>query len=292
MLGSLAVRGVVKVLSQPRFSRINEHLSRRLADNTIGYGFFLLGNMRINKATQAAGRQGRLTESAFRKLGYARKIIPYDHNLICAIQKSYFEKIDDPKFSYEQKGKNFKSPIVVSRAINNPLSVIPEMAELVDRETKETIENYYNSYFRVANVQAWRTYHVPPELRSQGEAYSNWWHFDARPIDNTKLFVNLCDVDDDLGPFHMIPASRSREIVRAGYTSRSIELPINETQETQIIKATGPAGAALFCNTELCLHKAGVPAKGRHRDIIQIRFLPSATPLASDWFKVPLPGDG
>jgi hypothetical protein len=290
MFSSVALKGVAKVLSQPTFRTFDTFLSRKLADSTIGYSFFLLGNLRIKEAAAASGHAGNGKGSSFKNLGYATKEVPYDSKLVARIKELYLTKIEDPQFSQVKKGRNFDSPIVVSREIKSPIIAIPELAELIDKEVKATIENYYESYFGVGGVEAWRTYHIPESLRSQGEAYSNWWHFDSRPIDNTKLFVNLCDVNDDVGPFHMIPARRSRELVREGYTNRKVGLPVNEVKENKIIKANGPAGAALFCNTELCLHKAGVPSEGRYRDILQFRFLPSGTPLAPNWYKMPLMG--
>ena len=222
----------------------------------------------------------------WRRDGYAPKIEAYDQELILTIQRSYLEKIDDPRYS---KPNRTKVGTAVSRAIINPIIHIPDLAKLIDAETRGAIECYYDSYFRVAAVQAWRNYSLPTELQQDIEAYSNWWHFDARPIDNIKIFVDLSDVDDDCGPFHFIPAKRSRQLVRMGFKRARNGLPLNEEGNKQyIVRATGPAGTAVYCNTELCLHRAGVPAKGKTRDIIQFRFLPSNVPLPPDWGSQPL----
>lgn len=50
-----------------------------------------------------------------------------------------------------------------------------------------------------------------------------------------------------------------------------------------VTKAIGSSGTSLLVNTELCLHRAGIPSHGRFRDIIQFRFLPSKKTLQNDW---------
>ena len=51
-----------------------------------------------------------------------------------------------------------------------------------------------------------------------------------------------------------------------------------------IARLVGPPGTAMFANTELCLHRAGIPQPGHVRDIMEFTFLPAREPLSSDWW--------
>jgi len=52
-----------------------------------------------------------------------------------------------------------------------------------------------------------------------------------------------------------------------------------------VVKAIGPTGTAMLCNTELCLHRAEIPEEGHFRDIIQFQFGSSKKPLVDNWIE-------
>jgi len=222
-----------------------------------------------------------------RELGFALKKERYEPALIAEIQRRFKACIEDDAVSVARANKSFHGAREISRQILEPMENVPLLAELIDRETRAVIEDYYGANFDLFRVVLWRNLHVPPDQRGQAEAFSNWWHFDLRPTDISKLFVNLSDVDEDCGPFHIISYPRSRELVRLGYRTRDDYGLPDEVMEDQahMAKAVGPAGAGLFCNTELCLHRAGIPAEGKWRDIVQFQFMPADRPLKADWFK-------
>ena len=97
--------------------------------------------------------------------------------------------------SVSRSNKNFQGTQEISRTIQRPLENVPLVAELLDRETREVMEDYYGAYFDVFQVEVRRNLHVPPSQLKGAEAFSNWWHYDLRPTDISKLFVNLSDVD-------------------------------------------------------------------------------------------------
>ena len=53
--------------------------------------------------------------------------------------------------------------------------------------------------------------------------------------------------------------------------------------ENYVFKGIGSPGTTYLANTELCLHRAGTPKIGHHRDVIQIRFQRSKKPILDDW---------
>ena len=265
--------------------------SRHLVDSPIGYSFHLAGKYRQKAAQRALGnariRTPGGTARQLREFGAAPKVSGYDSALIAEIQRSFQARIKDEATSVARSSKNYRGGQEISREIPRPMDNVPLLAELIDGDTREVMEDYYGAYFDIFWVMLWRNYHVPPSQSKEVEAFSNWWHFDLRPTDIAKLFVNLSDVEEDCGPFHIISYPRSRELVQKGYNNReNYGLPDSVMDDpAHIVKAVGPAGTGLFSNTELCLHRAGIPAPGKSRDIVQFQFVPAEGPLRSDWFK-------
>jgi hypothetical protein len=223
----------------------------------------------------------------FHERGYAAKKSGYDPSLIAEIQRSFETCLSDPSITEARGNQGFQSSREISRRILDPLINVPCLAELIDDETKDVIGAYYGANFAVLRVVLWRNHHVPPHEAKEAEAYSNWWHCDKRPTDITKLFVNLNDVGEDCGPFHILSRPHTQNLVRIGYKNRkNYGLPMSVIEDpAHMLKATGPAGTGLFCNTELCLHRADIPVEGKWRDIVQFQFVPAEAPLAADWYK-------
>lgn len=162
-----------------------------------------------------------------------------------------------------------------SRRLSNTQEQIPQVLQLINDELSIIIRSYFGQDFFVSRVESWRNYHVPI---TQGEVYSNRWHNDDFRIDRLKLFINLTDmVTKETGAFRLHDLQSSREIVRSGYMSRSWvfgkALSLLEDPE-RVIYAEGRRGSACLCNTQLCLHRAGVPVKHTYRDILEFTFLP------------------
>ena len=166
---------------------------------------------------------------------------------------------------------------------------LPELKELIDQSVRDQIEAYFGSYFRVHRVVSWRNYHVPTTEKNGAEVYSDFWHFDQRSIDFAKLFVNISDVTEDDGPFHILSRGRSKELLQKGFKNRK-DYGLSDAEMNNpeyVVKATGPSGTGLYCNTELCFHRADIPKPGRQRDIVQFQFVPSDRPLEEEWYKNP-----
>jgi hypothetical protein len=102
------------------------------------------------------------------------------------------------------------------------------------------------------------------------------WHFDRRPTDWLRMFVYLSEVDGDSGPFHFIDLNNSKRLTRAGFKRGSNEWQERLQDEATINKLLGLPGSALVINVERLLHRAGIPAPGRHRDMLEIIFKPRA----------------
>jgi hypothetical protein len=214
--------------------------------------------------------------------GYLKLECPYDNSLIKGIKTKYDNMIEDDKYSSlgsEYEGK------VYSRFFFHAHKYIQELAYLLTNDIISIIEAYYGGYFKVKHVTFWRNYYVPAELVTKKEMFSNNWHCDRRETDILKLFVNLSDVADKNGPFHIQSRKRTKELIKGGFGTRAdYKLPVEVLEDPNyVVKGTGPIGTVMIANTEVCLHRAGTPDKGEFRDMIQFQFVPSKKPLPSDW---------
>lgn len=166
---------------------------------------------------------------------------------------------------------------------------IPEINELLRGDIAEAMQTYYGSYFEPDYVQAYRNYHVPDEIVRETEVFSNYWHTDQEPIDFVKLFVTLSDVSEEHGPLHLTSRDDTRKIVNFSFnrTEDGVSGGVIDEKAGNLLRATGPTGSTFLANTNYLLHRAGVPEKGKHRDMLVIRLSPSQDPLPEDWLNDP-----
>lgn len=163
---------------------------------------------------------------------------------------------------------------------------MPELVKLVTPAMIDAVREYYGSNFQLLNIDARRTWHIPPMPNSE-EVYSNNWHTDGRRVDMLKVFVAASDVTEADGPTHVLTREWTHEIIKRGFRNRrDYGLPIEMIENQQhMARLVGPPGTALLANTNLCFHRAGVVGEGRERDILEFRFLASPT------FSLEMPDD-
>ena len=136
------------------------------------------------------------------------------------------------------------------------------------------LRNHYRGAYHLHSVAMWRTTNVPAEIAETQPPYSLKWHNDHHTVDTLKLFILLSDVTEDDGPFHFLSLEQTKRVIRRGFRDRhNYGIPLSEIEDRRHLhRLIGPVGTAAFCNTTVCLHKAGVPKSGRTRDILQFRF--------------------
>ncbi len=118
------------------------------------------------------------------------------------------------------------------------------------------------------------------------------FHLDPEDVVSFKVFVHLTDVDDDCGPFHALPADRTKQILDVqGY--RGIDRLTDQDVDRlvgwdAVVKVVGPAGTVAFADTTRCLHFGGRPrAPGKPlRDMLVYQYLLPTSLL------FPIDGDG
>ncbi len=204
-----------------------------------------------------------------RRLGY----LPLGR-IVSAEQMQPLQKKLDAALSVERPDDFHFMGSIATRSLFFARNEIPELMSLLTPQVLDAVRQYYRSNFRLYNVSAWRNWHIPPTPLAE-EAYSNNWHTDSRRIDMLKVFITGTDVSEEDGPTHVLSREWTKEVVRRGFNHRrDYGLPVDEIENPQhMVKLTGPAGTALLCNTNLCFHRAGVVGEGRHRDLIEFRFI-------------------
>jgi hypothetical protein len=234
---------------------------------------------------------GRIGERAgfLRREGYLVLGQPYSEDLLQTIRSKMLLVIDDPAAS-RAIGPRVKDAI---RGVVDPLDRIPELRHLLSEHIRQLICAYYGTHFKVEHVRAWRNLHVSGS-HAQQDVYSNLWHNDHDPVTMLRLFVYLSDhVTRETGAtrFHSIPTTK--QIIRRGYLRRRAVLPPARRildDESRMLYFEGGLGSACLLNPQLCLHRAGVPGPGSHRDMVQFTIAPAERPLSDRWVSE-LPAD-
>jgi hypothetical protein len=224
-------------------------------------------------------RATELREEGFVEIGQL-----YDQSTINKIKEKYNGLIENDEYSEPSQQTYLDEEY--NRTICDPLNDFPELLELITDDLIDILENYYESHFRLdtEKISPRRNYHVPPEVAQESEVYSNYWHCDNHSIDRIKLFVYLTDVTEEDGPFHLISKPETKQVVRNkeySHRERKRHTPGSRIERiADVIRFTGPTGSAALCNTQCCVHRAGVPAEGHHRDLVQLQFEPASEPIS------------
>jgi hypothetical protein len=232
---------------------------------------------RVHVAPEQAARVAGFREHGFCDLGS-----PFEPDLLDRVAAAFAPRVMDdrqchlryesnPDIHEEDRVVPSADGAVVQRTLLDPLGSIPQIRGVLSDSLVRFIEACYGCPVRLLSVTYWRNYHVPPQVSALREVgYSNYWHNDAHATDTVKLFVAMSDVSDEDGPLHVIPRPLTRRIIRRGFNRKQVRQA--DRFNSDAFRMVGPRGRAVLCNTTLCLHRAGVPAPGRSRDMLQFVF--------------------
>lgn len=182
-----------------------------------------------------------------------------------------------PEFNYRHEVSVPRGDLIDGHSYSSGYEV--ELADL-PKEIRDLVKSFrciVESYFacatNVSKAQFWRNTHVPPAIaEARAEVFADAFHQDL-VVDqyNLQLFILLQDTTDRDGPFEYLDGA-----VQAGemdyYRKRDRKVPFSKSE-----KLVGRRGDYLLFTTGLTLHKAGIPAENRHRDIMSIAFFPAYT---------------
>lgn len=177
-------------------------------------------------------------------------------------------------------GKDYEDKHII---LKNPLRLFPEISQLMNEEILLLLEGYYKKAYAIKHIRIWRNYGVTIDQEASN-LFSNQWHNDQFKTSRIKLFVYLSPtVDERTGATQMMNKLNTKTIMQSmGYFRRSWVLPhtkkmMNNSSYKRILN--GKRGDAFFLNATELLHRAGIPATGHHRDIIQFEFDGASKPI-------------
>ena len=278
---------LVSVLDHESVLKVDYRLGRyffgntaRMTQNVFGYLDILRAQVRTREKITP---KPIIDVNKLKQIGY--HLVPgiYESELILNVQTDYLAQIENPDLSEPKcpggDGKFY------GRVLKNPIKQIPRLRELLNQQATEIVTAYYNANFHVYSISPYRIYHVPEKIWKEREVISNFWHCDSRYTSMLKFFINISDVTVDDGPLHIQSRFRTKELLKLGYKDRKNYALSKEIMDdpNHVIKLIGAPGTTIACNTEQCFHKAGLPAEGHTRDIIEIKFLPTYEPLTNSW---------
>ena len=239
---------------------LDDYLSKLLYGNVAGF--------KNNRAGRGLSVNDSLTVTGVHEL--KQRDVSEIHSKFLAI----LQDPDHTLFLSSGGQEATNSDAIYRYLLKDALGSIPSLRELLSGETETFLRSHYHVDFRLHSAAVWRTTHVPKDVADTAPPYSLKWHCDHHTSDTVKLFVLLSDVTENDGPFHFLDRANSKRLVWKGFRDRhNYAVDEDELENPQILKKlTGSAGRSLFCNTTLCLHRAGVPEPGRTRDIAQFRF--------------------
>jgi len=284
---------VNRVLKDPgrALTYVDRRFGRDVLDGSTHLSSSVAGSLAIRRAQLLSDSSPRYTSHAaaekLKRTGIAEVGQLYDDELVERIATRFDEIIEDEYTYTSGTGeKDYRFGIYTGDV--NVFELVPEVKELLNESLKEILYAYYGTWFKPVSIRMWRNKHVPPEVVEEHEAFSNYWHVDPHTTDHVKMFMYLSDVTEDHGPFHAVTSQESQQITR-NYERSTDGVPNGRVQREadDIFKFTGPAGSVAFCNTNTNLHRAGVPAEGNVRDVVQFMFAPMSEPLPDDWHEDP-----
>ncbi len=166
------------------------------------------------------------------------------------------------------------------RHIINPVKHEPKIINLLSNEIINTIRRYYQTEITVHTIRAWRNNHVDNINENREDVFSNTFHNDNYHSWGIRVFVLLSnEVSKKNGAFRFFEKTNTKKIVRKfGFLHRNFLSPgVRDFLEKKedMLYFEGELGDVCICNTQLCLHGAGMPEKGTHRDIIQFEIYPA-----------------
>lgn len=254
-------------------------IDRRLSHRIFGHGAGVK-HVITGKAQQATARRisAKTTNASkiLRKDGVLNLGRPYDDATMAQIRKEWAQAIDDPEKTTQIH--EFRKQILF------PAKNLPGIHTLIRPDIMGIFENYYGSEIKIISVSCWRNIGPPPE-KVHDRLFSNTWHCDYQSSSLMKLFVCISDITGDDGPFHIHTRANTRALMNMGYKARDNYAGAKDSLDTMdgLFRLTGPSGSAAACNTQVCLHKAGVPKEGHFRDILQLQILPAREKRGLDW---------
>jgi hypothetical protein len=256
---------------------LDARLGRVVYGNLCAFSYNFEGRRNLQRRRAAAPRlsgSAAVFVSAMAREGFYRlpELIP--QQIMSEVIKAYRYALADPARSTAIMSQKAQQAGLDSycRAVDD--GNVPELLYVLTTEVEKLISSFFGGPPAAVIACARRTEHIPRDIAREYDIYSNSWHCDNEPSERMKMFVALSAIDDESGPLHLLSRPRTRQILRRGFKTRDdYGIPIEQIEDPKhLVKFVGPVGSVIFTNVTQCLHRAGVPAFGRYRDIAEFQF--------------------
>ena len=116
----------------------------------------------------------------------------------------------------------------------------------------------------VSYITFYQTQHLQDPTQS---VYANHWHTDDTLRPNAVKFFQLPDdLDESIGPFEILDRAQTLANWKMGFV-RGYSQPLNDVSVFKFMSKN----VGLIANTNKCMHRAGVPAKGKARKMLMVQ---------------------
>ena len=209
--------------------------------------------------------------SSYHNLGYFKPHI--DSKELANFLSS---KIQEPDAKIiEESSNKYSSRFVINKEMRTK---IKDHINIKFKDILEAFKRYYRSGIAVHNIQIKRNYGIEEtgyyskkERTKDFEYYNMYFHCDYYTMNYFKLFINLQDISLDHGPLTFYSIEGTKKFVsKSDYRDRNF---YNDLSLNNEIKNCGKLGDSLVLNTPQCIHRAGIPKFGKHRDVLFVNFV-------------------
>jgi hypothetical protein len=146
------------------------------------------------------------------------------------------------------------------------------------KEILDKLKFYYHNDIIVSNIEIKRNFGIKDtshytlnKREKKDEFYNMYFHCDYYTMNYFKLFINLQEITDEDGPLTFYSIKDTKKFVKeSNFLNRTEYKNISLNNE---IENCGTLGDCLILNTPQCIHRAGIPKYGNHRDILCVTFV-------------------
>jgi len=134
-------------------------------------------------------------------------------------------------------------------------------------EEIEYFSDYFNSKIFVTHAKIFTNLGYSKNSKKKEQYFSENYHTDNYIFTYFKLFINLENVDLEMGPLHFVPKNKQKEFIKI--TKYKNRFSYNDSNiDNLVFKNTGDIGESIFVNTTQNFHRAGIPKNGKSRTVI------------------------
>ena len=215
----------------------------------------------------------KITDSATKNL--------FDNGFI-DIKEIDKEFIKDINFELSKEILDDNDPLIIKFKITDNLKTyLKKFVTLKTNYSLNILKKLFKCNVYITTIQIRRTYNIDKEKFKDKSIYSENFHCDKYVGTHYKQFIYLNDVNDSNGPFTYLTKSGTKKFVKMFDFKNRFTNDIVKGDYTDYENYfLGKAGSSILVNTTECLHRAGIPHKGKYRDVIVITYV--ASPEISD----------